>query len=104
MISGASISSFWLSSYAFDVAMYMIPLFLSVLAILWVGLSALVDNGALGACFCLLLGYGTSITSLTYAMSFLFDKHTKAQIIVVLFNVFLGLVRIYFYVGFYTRG
>ena len=92
IISGASILSFWLSSYAFDVMMYCIPLALSVLAIAWVDLSALVDDGALFACFVLLLGYGMSITSLTYAMSFLFDTHTKAQIITVLFNVFLGLV------------
>ena len=92
MISGASIASFWLSSYAFDVLVYMVPLLLSILSIVWVDLSQLVENGALWACFVLLLGYGLSITSCTYALSFLFDKHTQAQIIVVLFNVFLGLV------------
>ena len=92
MISGASIVSFWLSSYAFDLLTYMIPLTLSILSIIWVDLDQLVDNGALWACFVLLLGYGLSVTSCTYALSFLFDKHTQAQIIVVLFNVFLGLV------------
>jgi ATP-binding cassette subfamily A (ABC1) protein 1 len=92
MISGARVVSFWLSSFAFDMLTYMIPWSLSILSIIWVDLSQLVDNGALFACCVLLLGYGLSITSCTYALSFLFDKHTQAQIIVVLFNVFLGLV------------
>ena len=92
MISGASIVSFWLSTYAFDILVYMIPLALSILSIIWVDLDQLIVNGALWACFLLLLGYGLSVTTCTYALSFLFGKHTQAQIIVVLFNVFLGLV------------
>ena len=44
-------------------------------------------TGALFACFVLLLGYGASVTSFTYAISFLFDKHTKAQIITVLLGI-----------------
>ena len=92
MISGASVWSFWLSSYAFDVMTYLVPLVLSLLSIIWVDLAALVEDGALFACFALLLGYGLSITSCTYALSFLFTQHTKAQICTVLFNTFLGLV------------
>ena len=92
MISGASIASFWLSTYAFDILVYMVPLALSILSIIWVDLDQLIVNGALWACFLLLLGYGLAVTTCTYALSFLFEKHTQAQIIVVLFNVFLGLV------------
>jgi ABC-type multidrug transport system ATPase subunit len=92
MISGASIPSFWLASFAYDVLVYCLPLCLSLLAILWVDLRALIEDGAFFACFMLLLGYGLAITSFTYCCSFLFDKHTKAQIVTVLFNVFLGMV------------
>ena len=64
MVSGASILSFWLSNFAFDAVLsYSMPLALSMLAIWWVDLAALVQGGALTACFVLLLGYGPALGS-----------------------------------------
>jgi hypothetical protein len=92
MVSGASITAYWLSSYAWEMVLYIVPLSLSMAVIYAVGIHTFTDQGSFFACFVLLLGYGWAIAPFTYVASFLYDKHTKAQIFTVLFNIFLGLV------------
>ena len=93
MVSGTSIPAYWLSSYAWDLSIYMLPLVLSMVVIRAVDVSTFTTGDAFFACFVLLLGYGWAICPFTYLASFMYDKHTKAQIFTVLFNVFLVGIR-----------
>jgi ABC-type Na+ transport system ATPase subunit NatA len=91
MVSGVRIPAYWISNYAWDSALYMVPLGFSMLIIKLVDLHSFTEPSAYRACFVLLLGFGWSIAPFTYCISFLYSSHTRAQIFTVLFNIFLGM-------------
>ena len=91
MVSGVRIPSYWLSNWVWDIALYSVPLVLSMLCIKVVGLKTFNENGAFRACFVLLAGFGWAAGPFTYLASFAYKSHTKAQIFTVLFNIFLGM-------------
>jgi len=92
LVSGASIFSYWISFYAFDVLMYMIPLFGSIALIAAFQIDSYINDGALEAVFILLLGYGLAVIPFAYLTSWLFKTHTTALIMTLFINLMTGLV------------
>ncbi|CAE6916206.1 ABCA1 [Symbiodinium natans] len=56
------------------------------------GIDAFVDNGAFWASFVVFAGYGLAIAPFSYLLSFLFSKHTSAQILSLVVNFLTGLL------------
>ena len=89
-VSGVSITSYWTTFYIFDLCVYMIPLFGAIGLILAFEIESFVLN--IDAVFIVLLGYGVAVIPFSYALSFLFKKHTSALIWAILINCFTGLI------------
>ena len=60
-----------ISSFGWDMSIYMVPLALSMAVIRLVDIRTFTEGDAFFACFVLLLGYGWSIIGFTYVASFL---------------------------------
>ena len=89
-VSGVSITSYWTTFYVFDLCVYMIPLLGALVLIVLFEIESFVLN--LDAVFVVLLGYGVAVIPFSYALAFLFKKHTSALIWSILINCFTGLV------------
>ena len=94
LISGVSLSSYWLANLAWDLCVYVLPAGLSILFLWAYNLEAFVNSGALWAVFLTFVGYGLSITPFSYLISFLFQKHTTAQAVSLVLNFFSGLLLV----------
>lgn len=92
LISGVSLIAYWTANLLWDLCVYAAPLGLSMLFIDVFGINAFVRNGALWATFVTFLGYGLAIAPFSYLLSFLFSKHTTAQIICLVVNFITGLI------------
>jgi ATP-binding cassette subfamily A (ABC1) protein 1 len=92
LISGVSIVAYWLSTYAFDLLNYMVPFSMALILIQAFQFGGYIDDGAFPAVAMLFLGYGVAVAPFSYCMSYLFSKHTSAQIYVILFKFLTGLV------------
>jgi ABC-type lipoprotein export system ATPase subunit len=92
LISGVSIIAYWLSTYAFDLLNYMVPFSMALILIQAFQFGGYIDDGAFAAVAMLFLGYGVAVAPFSYCMSYLFSKHTSAQIYVILFKFLTGLV------------
>lgn len=94
LISGVSLIAYWTANYLWDLCVYMAPLGLSLLVILALDLNVFIDNGALWATTVIFFGYGLAITPFSYLLSFLFSKHTTAQVICLVANFMTGLLLV----------
>ena len=83
IISGASLSSYWISNYAVDFMKSLIPISVAI-AFIYVFKVDLPDA------WILFLLFTVSIHPFTYATSFLFKNENKAQTYTILFHVFWG--------------
>jgi hypothetical protein len=92
LISGVSIVSYWLSTWLFDVLSYLVPFTISIVAVVAFDLKAYTADGGLAYVSQLLFGYGCAVASFSYMMSFLFAKHTTAQLFIIIFSMLTGLV------------
>ncbi|CAJ1347857.1 unnamed protein product, partial [Effrenium voratum] len=92
LISGVSIFAYWTSNFLWDVCLYVLPLGFTMLFLRLFGISAFVDHGAFWASFVVFAGYGLAIAPFSYLLSFLFAKHTSAQIISLVVNFLTGLL------------
>ena len=81
MISGASLSSYWISNYVVDFMKSLIPISVAI-AFIYVFKVDLPDA------WILFLLFAVSIHPFTYATSFLFKNENKAQTYTILFHVF----------------
>jgi len=79
IISGMSISGYWLSNYCVDVVKYLIPAVLSCILAKAMDADSLVAGQKYGALWVLFLVYGLSITPFVYLTSFAFNNHAAAQ-------------------------
>lgn len=86
-ISGVSLSSYWLSTYAWDIANYAVPYCVFLVLIWSFGISDLTTGQSGTATALLLLFYGLSVAPFTYIMTFAFRSHTSAQTFVLIFNL-----------------
>jgi ABC-type multidrug transport system ATPase subunit len=87
IISGGNIVSYWTGNYAFDMSMYMLTLAVTLLLFKGFHLDAFTEHGAAMPIFVLFFGFGLCITSWTYCLSFLFDSHTRGQVLTVVLSL-----------------
>jgi hypothetical protein len=92
LISGLSIVSYWISTWLFDVLSYLVPFTISIVAVVAFDFKGYTADGGLGYVAQMLLGYGCAVASFSYMMSFLFAKHTTAQLFIIIFSMLTGLV------------
>lgn len=92
LLSGVSLFGYWSANWAWDLAVYTVPLGLSCLLIWLLNVSAFVQGGALTASCVVFVGYGLAIGPFTYLLSFAFSKHTTAQVLCLVFNFLTGLL------------
>lgn len=92
LISGVGLVAYWSANFLWDMCMYVAPLGLSILFIYTFNIDVFIKNGALWASFVTFLGYGLAIAPFSYLLSFLFSKHTTAQIICLVINFVTGLM------------
>jgi len=92
LISGVSVLAYWTANLLWDLCLYVLPLSLSMLFLWLFGIDAFVDNGAFWASFVVFAGYGFAIAPFSYLLSFLFAKHTSAQILSLVVNFLTGLL------------
>jgi ATP-binding cassette subfamily A (ABC1) protein 3 len=91
IISGANIYAYWLSTYLWDTLSYL-PTAALLIAILYAyEIEAFTKGPASGAVVGLLLLYGSATAGITYILSFLFESHSTAQIVIMFFNFISGL-------------
>ncbi|CAK9108749.1 ABC transporter A family member 1 (ABC transporter ABCA.1) (AtABCA1) (ABC one homolog protein 1) (AtAOH1) [Durusdinium trenchii] len=93
LISGASIGAYWVSNFAWDLCMYLVPWVASIVAVNAFQISAFEGENFVAVVLLFLL-YGVSVIPFTYCLSFLFDSHSTAQNLVLLLNFITGLVLI----------
>ncbi|CAM9094590.1 unnamed protein product, partial [Laminaria digitata] len=91
IISGVGVGVYWLSTFVFDVATYLVPCgaFLGLLYAFDVP-SYTMNEGAV-ATFLLFLLYGPAVAPFTYCISFLFKSASSAQNMVLFINFVTGL-------------
>ena len=87
VISGANIVSYWLGNFAFDMTMYSITMLLTLFLFRVFNMDPFINHGAMLPMFCLFFGFGSCMTAFTYCLSFLFDTHTRAQVLTVVLNL-----------------
>jgi len=91
IISGASILAYWLSSYIWDMLMFMVPWTCSLLCLYGFQISSYQGEN-LFATAVLFLCYGHGMIPFTYCVCFLFDSHSTAQNMLLLLNFTSGLI------------
>ncbi len=91
LISGTTIFAYWLSSYAWDMCMYMITWSASSLIVYAFQIEAFVGE-TFWALVLLFFLYGLAIMPFTYVVSYFFQSHSTAQNVVLLLNFITGLV------------
>ena len=91
LISGVSLPAYWLATYLWDAASYLIPSGLSILMFVAFGVDAYTTGEGLTATALLFLLYGPAVAAQTYCFSYVFKSHSTAQNIVLLVNFLCGL-------------
>ena len=94
LVSGVSFFSYWLSTWLFDFASYQIPLWATICILKIFDAKALMDGDAFGATVLLMELFGASVTGFTYLTSFMFAKHSMAQVATILINFMFGLILV----------
>jgi len=94
LVSGVSFFSYWLSTWLFDFACYQIPLWMTIAILKIFGATALMDGDAFGATVVLMQMFGASVTGFTYLTSFMYAKHSTAQVATILTNFIFGLILV----------
>ena len=92
LVSGVSPFSYWLSTYLFDLANYLLVCGAVILVFLaYQNESFTGDSATTASTFMLFVLYGFSVVPMAYLMSFMFTNHTAAQV---------GISSILFILGF----
>ena len=92
LLAGTSLFSYWISNYVFDVLMFLVPWFCSLICVWAFGIDAFNKGTAFVAVAVLFMCYGLAIIPFTYLTSFFFESHSTAQNVVLLINFITGLV------------
>ena len=87
VISGANIVAYWLGNFAFDMTMYSITMVLTLVLFKIFNMDPFINHGAFLPMFVLFFGFGSCMTAFTYCLSFLYDTHTRAQVLTVVLNL-----------------
>ena len=91
LISGVSLPAYWMATYAWDAASYLIPSGLTIVFFLIFGIEAYTKGESLTATCLLFLLYGPAVAAQTYCLSYLFKSHSSAQNVILILNFVAGL-------------
>ena len=93
LVSGVSISAYWLSSFVWDLVKYMLPGIVTPLLIKAFDLKALMTpDEVYTAVWYLFILFGFAICPYTYAISFMFKSYSIAQFFIFLLNLIVGVI------------
>ena len=93
MVSGVSIPAYWLSTWIWDVMSFQPTVWLLAMLIVVFPKTELLGTGSAFNCVIgLLILFGTSVSSFSYLLSFLFSTSAGAQIGILFIVIILGLV------------
>eukprot|EP00736_Rhodelphis_marinus_P006281 Rmarinus@m.16243 len=95
LISGVDLSSYWLGLWICDIVLYLPPCLATMLVILAFNLEDFIKDGAYGATSLLFMLFGPGCISFTYLCSFAFNSHSSAQTILLMVNVFAGIILMF---------
>lgn len=90
IVSGVSITAYWLSNLLVDFLKYLVPGGLTVAILFAYDVSILINGSGLSATLCLFLLYGPALILFTYLCSFGFKSPAKAQFAMFLLNYLCG--------------
>jgi hypothetical protein len=92
-VSGVSINAYWLSTAVWDVLVYQVPLWSTILILYARSVDKLAGHeDVLGATILLFLFHGTAAAGFTYVLTYLFKSPASAQNVMIFINVRCGLL------------
>ncbi|KAL9951119.1 hypothetical protein ACROYT_G043723 [Oculina patagonica] len=91
LVSGVRPYVYWLSTYVWDLANYIIPAMCCLIIFLAFGEDAYTSSMNFPPTFLLLILYGWAITPLMYWASFIFSESSTAYIVLICVNLFIGI-------------
>ena len=98
LVSGVDMTSYWLSTYLFDITMFLMLTILTMVVFLLYGRDSaevfVGDFESFCCSFLLLFGYGLSVLPFSYLFSRMFDNHSSAQIAIICIIFITGFVAV----------
>ena len=91
-ISGVSIPAYWLSNYIYDLTTYAFSVVCTLAIIEYLEVAMFEKDGALSATVTIFIAFGLSSISLSYLISFVFERHQQAQLWNLMLNLLCGLI------------
>ncbi|KAK7485122.1 hypothetical protein BaRGS_00023662, partial [Batillaria attramentaria] len=92
VVSGVGPVVFWLANLVWDYVNYLLPSLLLLVVFAAYGTEAYVEDGRLGLVALVLVTYGWAILPLMYLVHFMFNSAPSGIVVVVVFNIFSGLI------------
>ncbi|KAJ4969915.1 hypothetical protein NE237_003014 [Protea cynaroides] len=92
LISGVSILSYWISTYIWDFISFLVPSAFAIILFYIFGLDQFIGDGCFLPTMTIFLEYGLAVAASTYCLTFFFSDHSMAQNVVLLVNLFTGLI------------
>ncbi|KAL3659650.1 hypothetical protein V7S43_015325 [Phytophthora oleae] len=100
LVSGVSLTAFWIANYLWDLVMYIVPCVAAILLIKVFDIAALTGSTACTGCTpetfpavaVLFILFGFCICPFTYCLSFVFKEHASSQTLTMKINFLLGVV------------
>lgn len=92
-VAGVKGSAYWLSSYAWDIMNYQIPMWTTVILMFAFGVSTFTTTtrGVVGGVILTLVLFGPASAGFTYCVSFGFSSPSMCNLFVIIFNFLIGL-------------
>ncbi|KAG8371966.1 hypothetical protein BUALT_Bualt12G0017800 [Buddleja alternifolia] len=92
LISGVSVLSYWASTYFWDFISFLFPSCIAIVLFCIFGIDQFIGGDSFFPTVLMFLGYGLSVASSTYCLTFFFTEHSMAQNVVLLVHFFTGLI------------
>ncbi|CAM9221993.1 unnamed protein product [Chrysoparadoxa australica] len=92
LVSGVSLTAYWLSSFAWDAAFLVVPIGLTLSIYAMADIEAFIEKDVIGATVTLFCLYAISMPPFTYMLSFAFTKHDRAQSSTLFMNWAFGML------------
>ena len=80
-------TAYWMGNFAWDMSMYLITMVITLMLFKGFHLDAFTEHGATLPMFILFFGFGLCMTAFTYCLNYLFDSHTRGQVLTVVLNL-----------------
>jgi len=92
LVSGLSVTAYWLSNYFVDIIKYMIPGILNCVMAFVLKAEGLTQGEKANVLWAIFLTYGFSVVSFVYLTSFMFKDYSVAQTITFFFHFGTGFI------------